>query len=63
MVTVNDYGYLVRRSTKGKEKSFSTCNWWLGKKSLNLGSVSIPERYHGKRLCLKIEIIEDEINE
>lgn len=65
MAFIDDDNYICRRthsSAKGGLKS-STRNWWLIKYQnnsgnhgvINLGTVSIPKQFVGKRIRFKIE--------
>ena len=54
-----------RRSSKGGEKSAASRNWWLVKHrshgpngSLEVGVIAIDEKYVGKRIRLKMEVVE-----
>lgn len=64
-VKLNQKGYLCRftnRTKKKKEKE--SRDWWLGKKSLNVTIKTLPERYWGKHIRIKVEVIdEDEVIE
>lgn len=53
-MSVIKMGY-VARSVKSSRR-----NWWLVKNHIvNLGRVSIPQMYVGKRVRFKIEIIDE----
>lgn len=57
---MNDKGYLERRTSKNCYR-----NWWLVKAStvgyngvINKLSVNLPKKYVGKRVMIKVEVIE-----
>lgn len=59
MVIVNDKGYMERKAD-GRE----TRNWWLVKQHGNyaripLRTVTLPDEYLGKRIRIKVEVIEE----
>lgn len=64
MVHINEGGYLERRTVKGKNR-----DWWLVKYGgTNSGyislyttclSISFPNRFVGKKIRFKVEIMED----
>ena len=69
MVNVNNWGYLERRTNRYKCE-FKR-DWWLVKYKfekraviqrgiISLGLIYFPEKYVGKRIRLKVEVIEDE---
>lgn len=70
MARVNNLGYVERTTGAGKNpKCKSTSrDWYLikygGTRSKNgnlvIGSIVFPEQYVGKRIRLKIEVLEDE---
>jgi len=73
MATIDEHGYLIRKvQCKGKNcnSSGTTRNWWLIKEYFNrkrnhifasiILSIRIPEKYIGKKVRFKIEVIEDE---
>jgi hypothetical protein len=68
MAWVNEQGYLERRKTGSKPNGRvrgGGRNWWFIKQTLPRGGMAmklffnIPERYYGKRIRFKIEVIED----
>ena len=42
-----------------KTSHYNARNWYLGKNRITLGTVVIPEKYWGKRIRFKIEIVEE----
>ncbi len=61
---VNQEGYVVRRMghqgqkvTRRQPYRVRFLDWWVAKPRLTLATITIPERYHGKRI--KFHIIED----
>jgi hypothetical protein len=70
MAWVNEHGYIVHQHgptrTGRLPKRFKGRNWWLLKSSredmrsqLDI-SICFPPNYFGKRIRLKVEVIEDE---
>lgn len=51
---VNDKGYLMRRTSKEVYR-----DWWLGHDHMGIHINTLPKRFHGKHIMIKIEIVED----
>ena len=70
MATIDENGYVTVTKSSGKPSNAkgSKRNWWLvhyndPRKTtftLNVPILRIPEKYQGKRIRLKIEVIEDD---
>lgn len=66
---INDDGYLTRvalsdEGGKHKKKSIKySRDWWLAKKSMRLTISGLPERYWGKRIKVKIVVLDEEVEE
>ena len=65
MVKINkNTTYLERQvaSNKSNNRCYKPQNfrdWWLGKKQIYLGMLTIPKELHGKKIKFKIEIMEE----
>lgn len=67
MAYINNTGYITRNQRIGmpSRTTGSTKTWWLpiyysnNRLMINIGTVSIPEKYKGKRIRFRIEIVED----
>jgi len=57
MARVNGQGYVEMKRNKGVWR-----NWWLIKTHVIKFSLRLPERYVGKRIRLKVEVIDDDKN-
>lgn len=63
---INDEGYLIKvgldnEGGKHKKKSVKVVkDWWLAKPNMNLTISGLPERYWGKRIKIKIIVLNDE---
>lgn len=63
---INEDGYLVRTALEDeggvhkKKRIKESRDWWLGKHQLGVTISSLPERYWGKRIRVKIEVIGDD---
>jgi len=61
MPVMNDKGYVERRAGKGKKR-----NWYLVKEAeykrgiITVNDIRLPTRFIGKRVRVKIEVVEDE---
>lgn len=59
---INKYGYVERKTTsqtsKGGQNRATRRSWWLVNhyKIINIGRLSIPKEYLGKRIRLKVEV-------
>lgn len=70
MVYINNQRYLERTTHGGKRNGNgkgTVRNWWLlklnnktGSSSLNIGSIHYPSHWVGKRIRLKVEVLEDD---
>jgi len=68
MSRINKLGYVERRVSRGKKGAYR--DWWFIRYGGNLpnqntgqihaNTISVPERYMGKRIKIKIEVIDDE---
>ncbi len=68
MVYINNQMYLERTTKGGKRNPHGKCtvrNWWLvkpstaGGTSIDVGKISFPSRLFGKRVRIKVEVMED----
>lgn len=60
---VNEKGYLCRTSNSKKEGVRYLRDWWIGKSSMKLSIAGLPSRYHGKHIKVKIEIVDEGVEE
>ena len=66
MASINSSGYVQRKTRSGRKNPTgkgTVRNWWLIKENSTIGriNISVPESYIGKRIRLKLEVVEDEI--
>jgi len=66
---IDDEGYLTytTKDTEGgcksKGKLVPRKSWWLGKKEMNIVINGLPERYWGQRIRVKVEIMDEVVNQ
>lgn len=53
MVMVNSFGYVIV-----KTKTAGYRNYWLGKPLIAIGCIQLPKKYYGKRIRIKIEVVD-----
>lgn len=57
---INEQNYLTRTMSTKKRGVVCLRNWWLGHEGFNLRIHSLPKRYWGKHIRIKIEIVDEE---